>query len=63
MHELPLNIKTLTKARIMLNGALAKYLTDENSAANLVQALKIAINSVYGLTYASFVETITIKIW
>lgn len=42
------------KARTMLNGTLAKYLTDEESAADLAQALKIAINSVYGLTSASF---------
>ena len=41
-------------ARKMLNGALAKYLDDENAAADLAQALKIAINSVYGLTSASF---------
>lgn len=38
----------------MLNGALAKYLTDEEAAADLAQALKIAINSVYGLTAARF---------
>ena len=38
----------------MLNGALAKYLTDEGSADALAQALKIAINSVYGLTSANF---------
>jgi len=38
----------------MLNGSLAKYLTDESAADNLAQALKIAINSVYGLTSASF---------
>jgi hypothetical protein len=42
------------KARKMLNGALANYLTDENSASDLASALKIAINSVYGLTSASF---------
>lgn len=41
-------------AKTMLNGALAKYLTDEESAADLAQALKIAINSVYGLTSATF---------
>lgn len=41
-------------AKKMLNGALAKYLTDESSAADLAQALKIAINSVYGLTSATF---------
>ena len=42
------------KAKKMLNGALAKYLTDEVAASDLAQALKIAINSVYGLTSASF---------
>lgn len=42
------------KAKKMLNGALAKYLTDEAAASDLAQALKIAINSVYGLTSASF---------
>lgn len=46
--------KDFDKARKMLNGALAKYLTDENAAADLAQALKIAINSVYGLTSANF---------
>ncbi len=42
------------KAKKMLGGALAKYLTDENVASDLATALKIAINSVYGLTSASF---------
>lgn len=46
--------KEFDKAKTMLNGALAKYLTDEAAAADLAQALKIAINSVYGLTSASF---------
>ena len=46
--------KEFDKARKMLNGALAKYLTDESAADALAQALKIAINSVYGLTSASF---------
>ena len=46
--------KDFEKAKKMLNGALAKYLTDEGTAADLAQALKIAINSVYGLTSASF---------
>ena len=46
--------KNFEKARKMLNGALAKYLTDEGSADSLAQALKIAINSVYGLTSANF---------
>ena len=46
--------KDFEAARKMLGGALAKYLTDENTASDLAQALKIAINSVYGLTAANF---------
>lgn len=46
--------KDFDKARKMLGGALAKYLDDEGAAADLAQALKIAINSVYGLTSANF---------
>ena len=46
--------KEFDKAKTMLNGVLAKYLTDENSATALANALKIAINSVYGLTAAAF---------
>lgn len=41
-------------ARTMLNGRLAPYLEDESKANDLAQALKIAINSVYGLTAAGF---------
>ena len=41
-------------ARKMLDGKLAKYLDNEEAAADLAQALKIAINSVYGLTSANF---------
>ena len=44
----------LEKARELLNGQLAPYLSDVESAAALAQALKIAINSVYGLTSAKF---------
>lgn len=40
----------------MLDGKLAKYLTDKKSAKALAGALKIAINSVYGLTAARFVN-------
>ena len=46
--------KDFETARTMLDGKLAKYLDDENAAADLAQALKIAINSVYGLTSAQF---------
>lgn len=41
-------------ARKMLDGKLAKYLDDPEMADALSQALKIAINSVYGLTAAGF---------
>ena len=46
--------KDFEKAKQMLDGKLAKYLDDPASAKSLAQALKIAINSVYGLTSASF---------
>lgn len=42
------------RARSMLDGKLAKYLDDPGAAKQLAQALKIAINSVYGLTAAKF---------
>ena len=42
------------KAKTMLGGKLAPYLDDKSQAKNLAQALKIAINSVYGLTSAKF---------
>lgn len=46
--------KDFDSARKMLDGRLAPYLEDESTAKDLAQALKIAINSVYGLTAASF---------
>ena len=46
--------KDFDKARQMFGGKLAPYLDDESAAKNLAQALKIAINSVYGLTSANF---------
>ena len=42
------------KVRHMFNGKLEPYLTDEKSAKQLSNALKIVINSVYGLTSATF---------
>lgn len=42
------------EARHLFGGRLAKYLDDKDSAEALAQALKIAINSVYGLTSANF---------
>jgi len=41
-------------ARMMLGGKLAPYLTDPAQAKALSKALKIPINSVYGLTAAKF---------
>ena len=46
--------KDFDTARSMMNGKLAPYLNDESTAKDLAQALKIAINSVYGLTAANF---------
>lgn len=46
--------KDFAAAKEMLGGKLAKYLDDESKAADLAQALKIGINSVYGLTAAKF---------
>lgn len=40
--------------RHMFDGKLAKYLDDESTADDLSNALKTAINSVYGLTSATF---------
>ena len=41
-------------ARTMLGGALAPYLESDDQANDLAYALKIVINSVYGLTSAKF---------
>ena len=46
--------KEYDKAKKFFNGKLAKYLDDPKQAKALSQALKIAINSVYGLTSATF---------
>lgn len=45
--------KDFEKAGSMLNGVLKPWLTEEH-AAGLAQALKIVINSIYGLTSAGF---------
>lgn len=42
------------EAAKLFDGKLAKYLTDKEQAKALSNALKIAINSVYGLTSAKF---------
>lgn len=46
--------KEYDKAKQLFGGKLAKYLDDPTQAKQLSQALKIAINSVYGLTSANF---------
>ncbi len=52
--RLAIKHKDFDKAKTLLGGALAKYLDNPDDAKALSQALKIAINSVYGLTSASF---------
>ena len=46
--------KQYDKAKELFDGKLAKYLDDPAQAKALAGALKIAINSVYGLTAAKF---------
>ena len=46
--------KDFDAAKQMFNGKLGKYLDDPSAAKKLSYALKIAINSVYGLTSAAF---------
>lgn len=54
--DVRLNIKhgDYEAAKKLFGGALARYLTDKDQAKALAQALKIAINSIYGLTAAKF---------
>ena len=42
------------KAKHLLNGLLAPYLDDEKQADDLAKALKLCLNSTYGLTSANF---------
>lgn len=46
--------KDFEAAKKMLDGKLAPFLTDEKQAKDLSKALKLAQNSVYGLTSAKF---------
>ena len=46
--------KDYETAKKLFGGKLAPYLDDPTTAKDLAQALKIAINSVYGLTSANF---------
>ena len=52
--RLAIKHKDFETAKTMLGGKLAPYLNDEKQAKNLAKALKIAVNSVYGLTAAKF---------
>lgn len=48
--RLAIKHKDFNKAKKLLDGKLAKYLNDEENIKNLPNALKTAINSVYGMT-------------
>ena len=52
--RLAIKHKDFESARKMLDGKLAPYLDDESQAKDLSKALKICVNSVYGLTSAKF---------
>lgn len=52
--RLAIKHKDFEKARSMFGGKLAPYLDDPAQAKSLSSALKIAINSVFGLTAAKF---------
>ena len=52
--RLAIKHKDFDSAKKMLDGRLAPYLDDPAQAKALSQALKIAVNSVYGMTSASF---------
>lgn len=52
--RLAIKHKDYDTVKSMYGGALAKYLTTKEDAKALSYALKIAINSVYGLTAAGF---------
>lgn len=52
--RLAIKHKDFETARNMLNGRLAPYLDDESKAKDLAKALKICVNSVYGVTAANF---------
>ncbi len=52
--RLAIKHKNIKKAKTLGKGMLDKYLEDDELVKALAYALKIAINSVYGLTAASF---------
>lgn len=56
LRDLRIAIKEhdLEKARGMMGGTLAKYLTNEEEADRLAQAVKLILNSTYGFCSATF---------
>lgn len=52
--RLAIKHKDFESAKKMLGGKLAPYLNDESKAKELSKALKLAVNSAYGLTAAKF---------
>ena len=54
--RLAIKHKDIALAKTLLNGELSEYLEDPELLNGLKQALKIVINSVYGLTSAKFMN-------
>ena len=54
--RLAIKHKDYDKAKTLLDGALNPYLEDKDKVKDLAFALKIAINSVYGLTCTSYIN-------
>lgn len=52
--RMAIKAKDFDKAKKMLNGSFAKYLTDEKQADELQAALKLVLNSTYGISAATF---------
>lgn len=52
--RLAIKYENYDAAKSMLGGVLSKYLTNKDAAKDLAWALKIVINQVYGLTFATF---------
>ena len=52
--RMAIKAKDFDKAKTMLGGKLAPYLTDESSANDLQAALKLVLNSTYGISAATF---------
>lgn len=52
--RMAIKAKDFDKAKTMLGGKLAKYLTNEEQANDLQAALKLILNSTYGIAAATF---------